>query len=91
MKFAEEFKGESSGRQHHHAATETGTLTCPFPDPKLMILSWPGIEEGFSVQFAPTPSGPWDMLDAAPTRQNGQNSLVLPANADQQFFRLMKP
>ncbi len=72
-------------------ATETGTLMCPFPDPKLMILSWPGIEAGFSVQSAPAPSGPWTTFDATPVRQNGENRVVVPATGDQRFFRLAKP
>jgi len=71
--------------------TEQGTLTCPFPAPTLKILSWPGIEEGFSVQSAPTPSGPWSTLDVTPIRQNGHNNAVVPAAGEQQFFRLTKP
>jgi hypothetical protein len=71
--------------------TEQGTLTCPFPAPALSILSWPGIEEGFSVQSAPAPSGPWTTFNATPIRQNGQNRVVVPSAADQQFFRLAKP
>lgn len=70
------------------SATEQGTLTCPFPDPVLKILSWPGIEQGFSVQSAPTPSGPWGTLGTKPIRQDGQNRVVVPATGDQQFFRL---
>ena len=73
------------------SATVQGTLFCPFPDPVLNILSWSGIEEGFSVQSSPTPGGPWTTLNATPLRQNGQNSLVVPADRDQQFFRLAKP
>lgn len=76
--------------QPQATATETGTLTCPFPDPVLEI-SWPGIEEGFSVQSAPAPSGPWSTLDATPSLQDGQNRVVVPADDDQQFFRLAKP
>jgi len=72
-------------------ATEIGTLECPFPDPTLMLLSWPGIEAGFSVQSAPTPSGPWTPLEATPIRQNGENRVVVPAAGEQQFFRLAKP
>jgi len=58
--------------------TEQGTLVCPFPDPELIILSWPGIEAGFSVQSSPTPSGPWRTLTATPTRQDGQNRVAVP-------------
>jgi hypothetical protein len=72
-------------------AAETGTLTCPFPDPKQVNLSWLGIEEGFFVKSASTPGGPWRTLNATPVRQDGQNSVVVPAAADQQFFRLAKP
>jgi len=73
------------------SATEQGTLICPFPDPVLKILSWPGIEEGLSVESAQTPYGPWSTLDAAPIRQNGRNSVTVQAESDQQFFRLVKP
>jgi hypothetical protein len=57
----------------------------------LKILSWSGIEEGFSAQSAPTPSGPWTTLGATPTRQDGQNLVVVPAAGDEQFFRLVEP
>jgi len=73
--------------------TEEGTLACPFPDPALNMvrLSWPGIEQGFSVQSAGTPSGPWSTLEATPIWQNGENRVVVPTAADQHYFRLVKP
>ena len=71
-------------------ATQTGTQTCPFPEPMLVLLSWLGIEQGFSVQSALIPSGPWSTLDTTPIRQNGQYRVFVPADAEQQFFRLMK-
>jgi len=81
----------SINTQPQATATETGTLMCPFPAPALNILSWPGIEEGFSVQSAPILNGPWSTLNATPIRQNGQNSVVVPVDSEQQFFRLAKP
>jgi hypothetical protein len=71
-------------------STEQGTLTCPFPDPVLKILSWPGIEEGFSVLSAPAPGGPWSTLDVTPLRKDGQNNMTVPVDGEQQFFRLLK-
>jgi len=81
----------SINMQPQATATEQETFFCPFPDPVPNILAWSGIEEGFSVQSAPTPSGPWSTLDATPIRQNGQNRVVVPAAGEQQFFRLAKP
>jgi len=80
----------SINMQPQATATEQGTLFCPFPDP-VLLLSWPVIDEGFSVQSGPTPSGPWSTVHTTPTRQNGQNTVVVPAAGDQQFFRLAKP
>ena len=77
--------------QPQATATETGRETCPFAPPVLNILSWPGIEEGFVVEAAATPNGPWSTLDATPVLQNGQNSVVVEAVTNQQFFRLAKP
>jgi len=74
-------------------STQEGSLTCPFPNPVLNIapLSSPGVQQGLSVQSAPTPTDPSTTLAAAPIRQDGQSSVAAPAAGEQQFFRLAKP
>lgn len=77
-------------------ATETGTLTCPFPEPELdiaksVLLSWPGIEEGFVVESAPAPEGPWTGVKAAAFLQDGNHGVSVPTDSDQKYFRLAKP
>jgi len=72
--------------------TEQDTLTCPWPqlDIRAVQLSWPYSYNGYSVETAPTVEGPWTTSDATPVLQDGQNTAVIPANSDQQFFRLVK-
>jgi len=69
------------------------TLTCPPPTLyiRAVQLSWPYSYNGFSVETAPAVNGPWSTLDATPSLQDGQNAVVIPADSDQQFFRLHQP
>jgi len=76
--------------------SEQGTLTCPFPDPvlniaKSVLLSWPEIEEGFVVEWAPTPGGPWTNVAATYFLQDGSHAVSVPTDGEQQFYRLVKP
>jgi len=73
--------------------TEQGTLTCPSPilDIRAVQLSWPFSYTGYSVEAAPAADGPWSALDATPFQQDEENRVVVPAETDQQFFRLAKP
>jgi hypothetical protein len=73
--------------------TEQDTLTCPWPqlDIRAVQLSWPYSDNGYSVETAPTVEGPWTTSDVTPFLQGGQNSAVIPADSDQQYFRLVKP
>jgi len=73
--------------------TEQDTLECPWPmlDIRAVQLSWPFPYTGYSVETSPAAEGPWSALDATPSLQDGQNSVVVPADSDQQFFRLKKP
>jgi len=80
----------SINQQPQATVTEQGTLFCPPPDPVLTI-SWPVINEGFSLQSAPAPSGPWTTSEAAVHQQGVKNTVVLPADSDEQFFRLTNP
>jgi len=78
------------------SATEQGTLTCPFPDPELnidqaVLLSWPEIEEGFVVEWAPMPAGPWTNVAATYFLQDNHHAISVPTDGEQQFFRLAKP
>ncbi len=73
--------------------TEQGTLTCPFPPPALAItpavlLSWPGNEDGWTVEFAAAVDGPWTPLEATPFLQGGQHNMAVPTDAERRFFRL---
>lgn len=85
-------------RQPLATATEQGTVTMtgPFPPPALgirpaVLLAWPGIEEGYVVEAAPTPDGPWSLAGATPFVQDGQHSVSVPAGDGNRFFRLRKP
>jgi hypothetical protein len=73
--------------------SEQGTLTCPFSPPALAIapavlLSWPGDEAGWTVEFAPAVGGPWAPLIATPFLQGGRLSVAVPTDAQRRFFRL---
>jgi hypothetical protein len=72
--------------------TEEGTLTCGAP-PALAIapavlLSWPGDEDGWTMESAPGVDGPWTPLIATPFLQGGRHSMALPTGGEQRFFRL---
>ena len=60
---------------------EVGTLT----------LTWPLALEGFWLESAPDPSGPWGLVPQAPLYTTNGLRTVLPDTEDQQFFRLMTP
>jgi hypothetical protein len=73
-------------------AIEQGTLTCGAP-PALAItpavlLSWPGDEDGWTVESAPTVDGPWAPLLATPFLQGGRHSMAVLTDAERRFFRL---
>ncbi len=71
-----------------------GTLTCPEPTLDMVqaiLLSWSFAYDGYSVESADSPDGPWTALDATVFRQNGMNYLIVPSDGTQEFFRLAKP
>lgn len=77
------------------SATDTveGTLVCPFPPPTLAItpavlLSWPGEDDGWTVESAAALDGPWSPVTATPFMQGGQHSVAVPTDAERRFFRL---
>jgi hypothetical protein len=69
------------------------TLTCPEPtlDIRAVQLSWPYSYNGYSVETAINVNGPWTPSDTTVFLQDGQNSVVIPAESDQRYFRLAKP
>jgi len=71
-----------------HAAQDT--LPCPWStvDIRAVLLSRPCSSSGYSLETTPAPNGPWTPSDAMPFMQEGQNSVVIPAENGQQFFRL---
>lgn len=78
------------------SSTEQGTLTCPFPDPVLeitqaVLLSWPCIEEGCTVESFITMDGAREPLNATPFLQDGRHSVAIPMSDPRRFFRLRKP
>jgi hypothetical protein len=82
--------------QPQATATEQGTLLCPFPEPVLdiasaVLLSWPDFEDGYLVESAPTPEGPWTPLDATPFLEAGQIRVAVATTGEQQYFRLRQP
>jgi hypothetical protein len=73
--------------------TQQGTLLCPFPPPTLAIapavlLSWPGEDDGWTVESAPSADGPWVASDATPFMQYGRHSIAVPTDGERRFFRL---
>jgi hypothetical protein len=79
--------------QPQATATEQGTLLCPFPEPVLgiasaVLLSWPEFEDGYVVESAPAPDGPWSPSDATPFPEAGQTRIAVATTGEQQFFRL---
>lgn len=75
------------------SATQQGTLLCPFPAPELaiepaVIVSWPGMEEGGTVEAATNAEGPWAAVEATPFMQKGRHSIAAPSGGARRFFRL---
>ena len=64
--------------------------TGPELDIRAVQLSWPYSYSGYSVETAPALEGSWTPSDATVYLQGGQNTAVIPANNDQQYFRLVK-
>ena len=80
--------------QPQATATEQGTLLCPEPVLDIasaVLLSWPVIEEGYVVETAPAPDGPWTLLDATPFLEAGQTRVAVATTGEQQYFRLRQP
>ena len=74
--------------------TETGTLLCPTPTLAIanaVILSWPNYADGWTLESAPDPLGPWTGLNAAPSVQDGQYVFAVKTTGQQGFFRLRQP
>jgi hypothetical protein len=76
------------------SATEAGTLViCPIPPPPLAIapavfLSWPGEDDGWTVESATSVDGPWAASDATPFTQYGRHCIAAPTDGQRRFFRL---
>jgi len=71
---------------------EQGTLACGAP-PDLaitpaVVLSWPGEEEGWTVESATSVEGPWATSDATPFMDYGRHSIAVPTDREGRFFRL---
>ena len=78
------------------SAMETGTLRCPFMPPALeivpaVILSWPGADDGWTIESATTVDGPWTASDATIFTQSGRLNSALPTEVERRFFRLGNP
>jgi hypothetical protein len=56
-----------------------------------MLLSWPFAYNGYLVESAHSPEGPWTALDATVFLQNGAHHAAVPAAEAPEFFRLVKP
>ncbi len=58
-----------------------------------VALSWPSEAFGYQLQSAATlaPPAAWSNVTQAPLTNGSQLSVMLPASAEQQFFRLQKP
>jgi hypothetical protein len=81
--------------QPQATATEQGTLLCP-PEPVLgiapaVLLTWLEFEDGYVVETAPAPDGPWTLLDATPLLEAGQTRVAVATTGEQQYFRLRQP
>ena len=76
------------------SATQVGTLvSCPIPPPPLAIapavlLSWPGLDDGWAVESATTVDGPWAASNATPFTQYGRHTIAVPVEGGDRFFRL---
>jgi hypothetical protein len=74
--------------------TETGTLLCPTPTLAIanaVMLSWPNYADGWTLESAPDPLGPWTALDVAPSVQDGQYVFAVKTTGQQRSFRLRQP
>jgi nitrous oxidase accessory protein NosD len=79
--------------QRGASATETGRLLCPFPSPTLAIasavlLSWPGEDNGWTVESASRVDGPWTQSEATAFMQSGRHSIAEPTDSTGRLFRL---
>jgi hypothetical protein len=82
--------------QPQATATEQGTLICPFPEPVLdiasaVLLCWPEFEDGYVVESAPAPDGPWSLLVATPFLEAGRTCIAVATTGEHRYFRLRKP
>jgi hypothetical protein len=82
--------------QPQATATEQGTLLCPFPEPVLdnasaVLLSWPEFEDGYVVESAPAPDGPWTQSTATPFLEAGQTRIAAATTGELRYFRLRNP
>ena len=55
-----------------------------------LLLNWPEAEEGFVVEGAPAPNGPWTSVDAPQFVRDGSLTVAVPTGREQKFFRLAK-
>jgi len=82
--------------QDQASATETGTLTCPWPVPEVtidpsVILSWPAYYDGWVLECSDDMED-WLPAEAmAPTRRDGLMRVPVPADHARKFFRLVDP
>lgn len=77
------------------SATEAGTLLGSCPTNTLTIaaavlVSWPGEEDGWTVESAINVNGPWAASDATPFMQYGRHSVAVPTEGERRLFRLQK-
>ena len=75
------------------SATQAGTLVvCPLPPPlaiaPAVLLSWPGEDDGWTVETATSMNGPWAASDATPFMQYGRHNIAMPTDSEHRFFRL---
>ena len=53
-----------------------------------VLLSWPGEDDGWTVESATSVAGPWAASDATPFMQDGRHSIAVPTDGEHRFFRL---
>lgn len=53
-----------------------------------VLLSWPGDEEGWTVEWATSLNGPWTASPATVFLQNQRHSVSVPSAAESRFYRL---
>lgn len=75
------------------SGTQEGTLTCPFSPPELaiaptLLLSWPGDEDGWTVESSPGLDSPWAPTDVPIFTQGGRHNLAVPIDGERRLFRL---